>query len=102
MNAHGRSSTVSRRGGEILDEDDDFLSFNHESEMKQMKRIFTASLWREGDWFVAQCIEIDVASQGATEEEAIDNLRDALNLHFTPPVATIMPQVRTLEIEVAA
>ncbi len=70
--------------------------------MKQMKRIFTASLWREGDWFIAQCIEIDVASQGATEEEAIDNLRDALNLHFMPPVATIMPQVRTLEIEVAA
>ncbi|MGH7433571.1 MAG: type II toxin-antitoxin system HicB family antitoxin, partial [Candidatus Methylomirabilales bacterium] len=29
-----------------------------------MKRTFTASVWREGDWFVAQCLEVDVASQG--------------------------------------
>ena len=51
---------------------------------------------------VQQCIEVDVASQGATEAEALENLRDALELHFTPPVATIAPQVRTIEVEVAA
>ena len=28
---------------------------------------FAASLWREGDWIVAQCVEIDVTSQGHTE-----------------------------------
>ena len=67
-----------------------------------MKRRFNATTWQEGEWFIVQCIEVDVASQGATEEEALENLRDALQLHFTPPVATIAPQVRTIEVEVAA
>jgi len=67
-----------------------------------MKRSFSATTWQEGEWFIAQCIEVDVASQGHTEDEALENLRDALELHFTPPVATVAPQVRTLEIEVAA
>jgi predicted RNase H-like HicB family nuclease len=53
-----------------------------------MKQKFTASIWQEDVWFVAQCIEVDVASQGKTEDETLDNLRDALELHFTPPVAT--------------
>ncbi|HLL74931.1 MAG TPA: type II toxin-antitoxin system HicB family antitoxin [Pyrinomonadaceae bacterium] len=67
-----------------------------------MKRSFTASVWQEGEWFVAQCVEVDVVSQGESEEEALENLRDALELHFTPPVATVTPKVRTVEIEVAA
>jgi len=67
-----------------------------------MKQKFTASIWQEDGWFVAQCIEVDVASQGKTEDEALTNLRDALELHFTPPVATFTPQTRSLEIEVKA
>lgn len=56
-----------------------------------MKRTFSASVWREGEWYVAQWMDVDVASQGETEEEALANLRDALELHFTPPVATVTP-----------
>ena len=67
-----------------------------------MKQTFTASVWQESEWYVAQCIQVDVASQGATEQEALDNLRDALELHFTPPVATLVPQVRNIEIEIQA
>jgi predicted RNase H-like HicB family nuclease len=67
-----------------------------------MKQKFTASIWQEDEWFVAQCVEVDVASQGKTEDEALDNLRDALEVHFTQPVATLAPQIRTLEIEVQA
>ncbi len=67
-----------------------------------MKRSFNATTWQEGEWFIAQCIEVDVASQGKTEEEALENLRDALELHFTLPVATVAPQVSTIEIEIAA
>jgi predicted RNase H-like HicB family nuclease len=67
-----------------------------------MKQKFTASISQEDEWFVAQCVEVDVASQGMTEEEALENLRDALELHFTPPVATVTPQIRSLEIEVKA
>ena len=54
-----------------------------------MKRVLTASVWREGEWYVAQCLEVDVASQGESEEEALMNLREALEIHFEPPVATI-------------
>ena len=65
-----------------------------------MKKTLTASIWQEGEWYVAQCIEVDIASQGATEDEALDNLRDALELHFTPPVATVMPHVRSIEVDI--
>lgn len=52
-----------------------------------MTRTFSASIWKEGTWYVAQCIEIDVASQGKTKEEALANLREALELHFEEPRA---------------
>ncbi len=52
-----------------------------------MKREFKASVSREGDWFVAQCLEADVASQGPTEEQALANLEEALALHIEPPRA---------------
>ncbi|MEH1974441.1 MAG: type II toxin-antitoxin system HicB family antitoxin [Nostoc sp.] len=65
-----------------------------------MKRTFTASVWQEGNWFVAQCLEIDIASQGETETEALANLEEALSLHFEPPVATVLPQIKTLQVEI--
>ena len=69
---------------------------------RAMKRPFAATVWREGDWFVSQCLEIDLASQGETEDEALANLREALELYFEPPVATHPPTVRHVEVEVGA
>ncbi len=66
------------------------------------KKKFTASIWREGKWFVAQCLEVDVASQGTSESAALKNLADALQLHFTPPGATRAPKVRPVEVTVRA
>ena len=70
--------------------------------IRNIKQNFTASIWQEDEWFVAQCVEVGVASQGKTEDGALDNLRDALELHFTPPVATVAPHIRSLEIDVKA
>jgi predicted RNase H-like HicB family nuclease len=42
----------------------------------------TAAVTREGDLFVAQCLEVDVASQGDSFESALSNLREALELYF--------------------
>jgi predicted RNase H-like HicB family nuclease len=67
-----------------------------------VKQAFTARIWREGKWFVSQCLEIDIASQGDTEEEALANLKEALELHFEPPQATRPPKMRTVEVEVGA
>jgi len=66
-----------------------------------MKQTFTASVWREGDWYIAQCREFELASQGSSKEEALNNLAEAIELYFEPPVATIVPEVITIEAEVA-
>jgi len=67
-----------------------------------MKRLFAATVWQEGNWYVSQCLELDIASQGESEEEALANLKEAIELHFEPPQATRPPKVRTVEVEVGA
>ena len=67
-----------------------------------MKRAFTATVWKEDDWYVAQALEVDVASQGETVDGALSNLREALELYFTPPVAAAPSQLQRIEVEVAA
>ena len=67
-----------------------------------MKRDLNAVVWQEDKWFIAQCLEVDIASQGKSEKEALENLREALTLHFTPPVATVLPNVQKIELEVIA
>ncbi len=66
-----------------------------------MKRVVAASIHREGQWYVAQALDVDVASQGKSEEEALANLAEALRLHFEPPQATFTPRIRRVEVEVA-
>jgi predicted RNase H-like HicB family nuclease len=67
-----------------------------------MKRSFAATVWREGDWHVSQCLEVDVASQGETGEEALSNLKEAQELYYEPPLATRPPKVRVIEVEIGA
>ena len=42
----------------------------------------TAFVEREGDGYVSLCPELDVASQGSTVEQAIANLKEAVELFF--------------------
>lgn len=49
--------------------------------MNNLQRM-TAIIEREDDGFVALCPELDIASQGATIEEARANLIEALTLFF--------------------
>ncbi len=46
-----------------------------------MKKLHTI-LWKEDKWFIAKALEVEVASQGKTEEEALKNLKEALELYF--------------------
>jgi predicted RNase H-like HicB family nuclease len=41
---------------------------------------FTAIVESEGDGFVSLCPELDVASEGHTVEEALANLKEAVDL----------------------
>ena len=45
--------------------------------MPQLPRTLTAALHQEEDWYIAQCLEVDVASQGHTIDEALANLAEA-------------------------
>src|SRR5205085_2047009 len=47
-----------------------------------MRRQLTAIIEREGDGYVSLCPELDIASQGASVEEARANLTEALELFF--------------------
>jgi len=49
--------------------------------MKRTQRL-TAIIEREDDGFVSLCPELDIASQGASIEEAKANLLEALTLFF--------------------
>ncbi len=45
-------------------------------------RHLTAAITQEGKLYVAQCFEVDVASQGKSVETALANLAEALELYF--------------------
>jgi predicted RNase H-like HicB family nuclease len=49
--------------------------------MKRREQL-TAIIEREGAGYVSLCPELDIASQGATVEEARANLREAIELFF--------------------
>lgn len=37
---------------------------------------------KEDDWYVSWCPDIDIASQGKTVEEAVANLKEAVELYL--------------------
>ncbi len=43
---------------------------------------FNALVWKEDDLFVARALEVDIASQGTTAKEALNNLEEAIELYF--------------------
>ena len=49
---------------------------------------------------VARCLQIEVTSQGETIEEALDNLREALELYFEDEPAPDITGVITAPVEV--
>ena len=47
-----------------------------------IKKGLNALVWREENLYVAKAIEVEVASQGKSRKEAINNLKEALELYF--------------------
>jgi predicted RNase H-like HicB family nuclease len=39
-------------------------------------------VWKEGKYYVAQCLNIDFSSFGETREEALKNLDEAISLYL--------------------
>jgi len=68
-----------------------------------MKHVFTVAVIKDDDWYVASCIENNVASQGKSKEEALVNLQEALELYYEDndePILLEKPFVTSLEVAV--
>lgn len=46
--------------------------------MKNIKYV----IYKEGEHFVAQCLNVDVSSFGDSLDEATHNIREAVELHY--------------------
>ena len=42
----------------------------------------TIKIQQEEEWYVATCLENNIASQGKTIEESLANLREAITLYY--------------------
>ncbi len=48
-----------------------------------MRKIDLKSVvWKEGKYYISQCLEVDVSSFGKTKKEALAMLQEALELYF--------------------
>ncbi|MBI2909354.1 MAG: type II toxin-antitoxin system HicB family antitoxin [Chloroflexi bacterium] len=67
---------------------------------------FIAVIKREGKFFVADCPELGVTSQGLSLDEALDNLKEAVHLYLKDeepsdlPLGAPAPLVTTIEVAV--
>lgn len=71
--------------------------------MKKVENIYqslSALVWKEDDLFVAKTVEVEVASQGATKKEALNNLKEALELYFADePKFNLKASFQNLSLE---
>ena len=62
------------------------------------KQPLTSIVWKEGNYYVAQCLQVDVSSFGETRDEAISSLDEALGLYFEDHSADEIPTIESPEI----
>jgi len=65
----------------------------------------TIIIKKEEEWFVATCLENDIASQGKTLDEATENLKEAIALHYEDETEKTRPKsdqiyITTLEMAI--
>ena len=67
--------------------------------MKEGKKFNLQNIvWKEGKYFVSQCLNIDISSFGRTKKEALKNLSEAINLYFEDVKSPKFPKVQSPEI----
>jgi predicted RNase H-like HicB family nuclease len=64
-------------------------------------------VWKEDKYYVAKALEVEVASQGLSVDEALSNLKEALELYFEDNTAVDLievdhPQIKDVSIQVNA
>lgn len=70
-----------------------------------MKKNFSAIINQEDSWFVAECPEVGVASQGETLFKALENLKEAVEIYleeFPDAYKETRSVLTTFEVELDA
>ena len=55
-------------------------------------------VWKEGGYYVAQCLNVDISSFGKNKKEALANLDEALELYFEDMEITHIVKVERPEV----
>lgn len=63
---------------------------------------YNVIIQKEEKWYVAKCIDNSVASQGKTIEEALKNLKEAIELYYQneEPIEPKEILITTLEVTI--
>ncbi len=70
------------------------------AKVKNIYKSFSALVYKEDNFYVAKCIEVEVASQGKTKKEALTNLKEALELYFEDEkIKAKIPSSKNISIE---
>jgi len=64
-----------------------------------MKKVnFKNIVWKEGKYYVAQSLNIDVSSFGKTKKEALKSLIEAVELYLEDTKVSDIPKVEQAEL----
>jgi len=65
-----------------------------------MKKLDLHSVvYKEGKYFVAQCLDVDVSSFGESEAEALANLQEALELYFADQTELELTSIKNPKLQ---
>ena len=79
------------------------IQYNYRAERSEYMSIkYNVIIQKEENWYVAKCLDNNIASQGKTIEEAMKNLKEALELYIQDekPVQPKEIFITTLEVAV--
>ena len=62
-----------------------------------MQKRYQILIWEEPPYFVAKCLDLNVASQGRTRDEAIKRLAEAIDLFLEDTSQDFAPRKYQLE-----
>ncbi len=69
------------------------------------QEVYQSVVYKEGKYYVAQCLNVDVSSFGESDKEALANLQEALELYLEDAPATSVaisvehPTIHTLHLQ---
>jgi len=78
------------------------ISMIYTFSMKAVKDVYnqiSALVWKEGNWYVSKALEVEVASQGKTKTEALENLKEALELYFEDEINLTISPIKQASVE---